>query len=278
MALRMKRAAVAMTIALFAGVSLAAIPAAQAAPSHIGASAKATPAEVCRSVTRGMPARSSAPPRDLKPAAPNAVLCWWVIADTYDAASLGWAVALQFCTDDGQFYLDNNPAVVSRFMCVRTSTGYQLWLLVCISTRTPPQAETWINVNSQKAMEVNHSSTANGATVDQWPYNGTDTQWWIRAENKNGYNLVVNVNSGKCLGIGGGVTSSRAPVVQWECNGNPDQKWAWQGTGATNSGWPVYNIVNYNSGLCIDVPNSSTAQGQALQQYGCNGTNAQAWY
>jgi hypothetical protein len=202
----------------------------------------------------------------------------WIIAGNYDARLGGWAFAYQSCLDDGQYYLDNNPAVVSRFMCVQTSTGWQLWLLVCISTRTPPEAETWININSQLAMEVYHSLTANGAAVDQWPYNGTNAQWWVRAQNSSGYDLVINVNSGKCMGVGGGSTAWQAPVVQWDCNGSPDQKWAWHGTGSTYNGWPVYNIVNYNSGLCLDVPHSSTTQGQALWQYGCNGTGAQAWY
>ncbi|MDR3606672.1 MAG: RICIN domain-containing protein [Oligoflexia bacterium] len=37
----------------------------------------------------------------------------------------------------------------------------------------------------------------------------------------------------------------------------------------------VVALTNSNSGLCIDVPDASTQQGQQLQQFGCNGTRAQ---
>jgi Ricin-type beta-trefoil lectin domain-like len=278
MALGIRRAAPAFMITLLAGASLAATPAARAAPSHVSGSAMATASATCRSVTRGVPSRSNTPPPHLKLAAANSVLCVWIKAGFYDASGLGWPLAAYLCTEDGHHYVDYNPDVVSQYLCQETSTGYQLWLLICISTRTPPLAETWINTHSQKAMEVYHSSTDNNATVDQWPYNGTNTQWWVRALGPSGYDLVINVNSGKCLDVLGASTASQAAVVQYDCTGNPDQQWAWRGTGSTYNGWPVYNIVNHHSGLCVDVPHSSTTQGQALWQYGCNQTGAQAWY
>ncbi|WP_245814904.1 RICIN domain-containing protein [Cystobacter ferrugineus] len=39
----------------------------------------------------------------------------------------------------------------------------------------------------------------------------------------------------------------------------------------------IVRLVAKHSGKCLDVPNSSTASGTALQQWGCNGTNAQAF-
>jgi hypothetical protein len=39
----------------------------------------------------------------------------------------------------------------------------------------------------------------------------------------------------------------------------------------------IVRLVARHSGKCLDVPNSSTTSGTALQQWGCNGTNAQAF-
>jgi len=41
---------------------------------------------------------------------------------------------------------------------------------------------------------------------------------------------------------------------------------------------PSGYLLNINSGLCLDDPHSSTAEGIPIQLYSCNGTNAQVWY
>ncbi|WP_163570207.1 RICIN domain-containing protein [Fodinicola feengrottensis] len=40
---------------------------------------------------------------------------------------------------------------------------------------------------------------------------------------------------------------------------------------------PTARCANPNSGRCLDVPNSATADGTRLQIYDCNGTGAQTW-
>ncbi|QRO00596.1 RICIN domain-containing protein [Archangium violaceum] len=50
--------------------------------------------------------------------------------------------------------------------------------------------------------------------------------------------------------------------------------------GGTNPGpqpGSVVRLVAQHSGKCLDVPSSSTTDGTPLQQWGCNGTNAQAF-
>ena len=138
--------------------------------------------------------------------------------------------------------------------------------------------ETWLNANSGLAVEVYHSSTADLATVDQWPYNGSLTQWWLRIETPSGGYNLINGNSGKCLGVRSASTSVKAPVVQYTCNGSYDQVWYFSFTGQYSGIWPEYLFVNRNSGLCLDVPYLSTSWGTALWQYPCNGTGAQRFY
>ena len=38
-----------------------------------------------------------------------------------------------------------------------------------------------------------------------------------------------------------------------------------------------YNVVNENSGKCVDAASAGTANGTVVQQYSCNGTTAQEW-
>ena len=39
-----------------------------------------------------------------------------------------------------------------------------------------------------------------------------------------------------------------------------------------------YNIVAVHSGKCVDVDNAGTADGTPIQQYTCNGTDAQVFF
>ncbi|WP_329339599.1 family 43 glycosylhydrolase [Streptomyces sp. NBC_00663] len=74
------------------------------------------------------------------------------------------------------------------------------------------------------------------------------------------------------------------------------QKFTWNSDGTPNLGTPValgasmtgpsgepsststtYTITNRNSGKCLDVAGSSTADGANVQQYTCNGGNNQKW-
>ena len=74
------------------------------------------------------------------------------------------------------------------------------------------------------------------------------------------------------------------------------QKFTWNSDGTPNLGTPValgssltgpsgessaastsYTVTNRNSGKCLDVAGSSTADGANVQQYTCNGGNNQRW-
>ncbi len=135
-----------------------------------------------------------------------------------------------------------------------------------------------MNHKSGLMLDVSGPSTANGAIVHQWSYNGGDNQWWFRPYQGNGYTRLFSRYSGKCLGISGGSTALGAQAVQWDCNGNPDQTWYFRWTGRNNGGWPIYNIVDYNSGLCLGVSGGSTSVGANVIQWTCNGNSDQEWF
>lgn len=73
--------------------------------------------------------------------------------------------------------------------------------------------------------------------------------------------------SGKPIGIAGSSTANGAGIVQYTDSGDRDQQWR-----LADAGSGFYNIIDVNSGLALDVPSGSTANGTALQQYAITGT------
>ena len=187
---------------------------------------------------------------------------------------------LEHCDAIGQAIQDGNGSVVTWY-CTQVYGGpsdgsWQLHIIMCRYVNNQDEGETWFNTNSQLALEVYHSSTSSGAAVDQFTWNGTATQWWLRVRDQDGYYRLVNTNSG--LSMDGGRAVSQASIIQWTCNGTYDQQWRFVFTGLYEGAWPVYNLVNRLSGLCLDVPHSSILAGTGLWQYRCNGGGAQQWY
>jgi hypothetical protein len=64
-----------------------------------------------------------------------------------------------------------------------------------------------------------------------------------------------------------------AQVDQFLCAPDPNQLWR-LGRGNDNN---HFTLVNMNSGKCLDVSGNSTANGAKVQQWCCNGTDAQGF-
>ncbi len=124
---------------------------------------------------------------------------------------------------------------------------------------------TWQSNSSGRYLEVYSSSTAEGALVDTWPWNGTNTQYWEDVQLSTGYWWEINENSGLLLtayntcsdGItqwGSGSGSDGYTTQQWKeyhysthvweivnhagCNGNP--YWDTMGQSQSGSSYPVF--------------------------------------
>ena len=134
-----------------------------------------------------------------------------------------------------------------------------------------------VNATSGLCASAAGAGTANGTAVQQLACTGAASQLWQFAPAAGGYDEVLNENAqaaGESWNITGGVGAT--------ASGDLLQLWSYGGAGNTNalfapgllsSGY--YDFVADNSGLCIDVPGSSTSGGVQLQQYGCNSTGAQ---
>jgi hypothetical protein len=65
-------------------------------------------------------------------------------------------------------------------------------------------------------------SKANGANVQQFPWNGGKNQ---RRTTRGSNNNLESVNSGKCMEMQGGGKGNNVKIVQSQCNGKKNQRW-----------------------------------------------------
>ncbi|HEV2633610.1 MAG TPA: RICIN domain-containing protein [Actinocrinis sp.] len=93
-----------------------------------------------------------------------------------------------------------------------------------------------------------------------------------RGAGSSGANLSGNVNIASTGGVG--ATASGTLLQTWN-HGGPGNTNALFAANAQSGGYHPFTADN--SGLCLDVPNASTASGVQLEQYTCNGTGAQSF-
>ena len=129
-----------------------------------------------------------------------------------------------------------------------------------------------LNINSGSALDVNGSSTANGAGIIQWPQNGGNNQQWIVTNNGGGYYKIINRNSSLALDVNSASTANGAGIIQWPWSGGNNQQW--QLTAVADG---VYKVINRNSSLALDVNGGVTTNGADIIQWPWNGGTNQQW-
>lgn len=125
-------------------------------------------------------------------------------------------------------------------------------------------------VQSNRVLDVDGQSTANGANVQLWSYWGGNNQKW-RIESVGNYYRFVNVNSGKVLDVSGYSSADGGNVIQYEWNGGNNQQWSLVYAGGGNR----WRIVNRHSGKSLDA--NGTGNGANVQQYFWWGGDNQKW-
>lgn len=128
------------------------------------------------------------------------------------------------------------------------------------------------NRNSGQLLDVNSSSTQDGAHVIQWPHNGGSNQQWKFTATPDGYYIIKNRNSGKVLDVFEGSVNPAANVIQWNEHGHDNQLWR-----VIDTGNGYYYLENKNSQLMLDVNGASTSNGESVIQWNFNGGHNQQW-
>ena len=125
-----------------------------------------------------------------------------------------------------------------------------------------------------QALNVSGASTANGAAIIQWPYDGNNNSKWTFSTSgtQSGYYQIVNVNSGKDAVVQGASTSQGASIIQYSFGSAGNDQWQPQ----QNSDGS-YTFVNLHSGYVLEDPGNSTSQGTQMDQWSSNGGSNQHW-
>ncbi|MDX2546364.1 RICIN domain-containing protein [Streptomyces sp. WI04-05B] len=136
---------------------------------------------------------------------------------------------------------------------------------------SPSTNYTIKNVNSGQLADVYQASTADSASVVQWPANsGTNQQWNIVQVSGQVYK-IVNRNSGKALDINAATHYSGTNLQQYSYNGGNNQLWYFE---PTSGG---YLIRNFETKQVLEVGAGSTANGAAIDQWMALNQSNQAW-
>ena len=147
---------------------------------------------------------------------------------------------------------------------------------VTLQTGTPYNI---VNENSGSCVDATGAGTTNGTTVQQWACGGgtystaANQEWEFTNGTVPGYYEVTSVNAPvEAWNVTGDGTTSGSLIQLWTYAGNSNEEWE-----PVSLGNGYYKFVGQGSGLCLDVPGASTANGVQLQIYTCNGTAAQAF-
>ena len=131
-------------------------------------------------------------------------------------------------------------------------------------------------------LDVSGKSSADGANIGLYQFNGGDNQKFKFTENADGsYKIRSKVSGDKSgIEIADAATGSGANVQQWSINGHACQDWILES--ATNFGCSmdtsvIYEFENVNSGMVMDIPGGNMEDGENVQQWSTGNFNSQRW-
>ncbi|PPK92500.1 ricin-type beta-trefoil lectin protein [Kineococcus xinjiangensis] len=132
------------------------------------------------------------------------------------------------------------------------------------------------NVATGKVLDVKSKSTAAGARLVQYSYNGgTNQQWRFVCVNGGAYKIVAR-HSGQVIDVPNATTAEGAFLQQWPANGSTAQAWYVGRVSSLDSGHMTFELQNLGNKKVIDVAadgvsivqsTSTTASGNKRQQW-----------
>ena len=125
---------------------------------------------------------------------------------------------------------------------------------------------------TDKCVDVERASTAEGANVFQWSCNATAAQIWDVVDLGRNEIAFIAQASNKVMDVQGGDRRSGADVRQYSWNGSPTQRWRMENVERGFS-----KIVNVGSGKCLDLDGAQNNDGAEIAQHDCHGGANQQW-
>lgn len=215
----------------------------------------------------------------------------WVLEADGGKASVG-GVSLDTyvvrCAEDPGYALDVSAGGTTAGTNVQVWTANgsdaQRWALVPVPCMTDGGTYAVVSALDQDiVLDVAGGSTANGARVQTYAWNGTAAQVFSAVvDASTSLVSLVNAGSGKALDCDG-ASRDGVPVHQWQRDdSNANQRWLLVQSGTmTVNGQTVPTYVlraMSSSGRCMDVAGGSRALATTVQCWTANGSVAQRFY
>lgn len=129
------------------------------------------------------------------------------------------------------------------------------------------------NAASSLSLNVEGNSTADGAKLVQWPYEGgSNSHFTFTHHPDSGYCQIVSVRSGKDVAVQSASTANGAKISQWPHGTSSNDLWLPALTIRGN-----YSFVNKRSGKFLQNPGLSLTQGTQMDQWSYSGGREQRW-
>jgi hypothetical protein len=125
---------------------------------------------------------------------------------------------------------------------------------------------------TDKCVDVERASLADGANIFQWSCNATAAQIWDVVDLGRNEVAFVAQASNKVMDVQGGDRRSGADVRQYSWNGAPSQRWRME-----NAERGFSTLVNVGSGKCLDLDGAARKDGAEIMQFDCHGGVNQQW-
>lgn len=136
---------------------------------------------------------------------------------------------------------------------------------------TPPSGATSLRIrHSNKCMDLAAGQSNNGANIQQWGCNASNTNQNFTFVSKGGGYYEIRTKHNKCVSVAGNSTANGANVQQWDCFNGNNLQFKLEDKG---SGW--FEIRARHSNKCVDVSGVSQSNGASIHQWQCLGANNQ---
>ena len=133
-----------------------------------------------------------------------------------------------------------------------------------------------MNRNSGKYLDLRDNMTDNNTAIVQFDDEGVDaSQTWTFTEVMNGkgvYSICSYGNKDRGMDVANASKDNGAQVQLYNYLGNPHQQFI-----LYDCGEGYYQLVARNSGKVVEIPQSSTNNGEWIKIYDNNGTYTQQW-
>ncbi|MEV4441395.1 RICIN domain-containing protein [Streptomyces sp. NPDC049577] len=161
----------------------------------------------------------------------------------------------------------------------RIIEGYDDAFMVDVDQSMSAYQMRLVNYSSGKCLEIDGSSTTNGARAQQWDCVGQPgADWILKPEGAQTFR-IVNANSEKCLEVADSRTDNGAPVQQWDCVPGAKTQ-IWSKLDIMDPQWHDYIgtvLENERSGKALEIDGSSKQNGALAQQWDYKGQGGARW-